>query len=163
MSTRLLTKPGESYDLDQLHHRHRVHEVHADDLPRAAGVGGQARDGYGAGVAGEDGVIGRDIVELLDYVGLEILVLGHRLDDEVAALGGLEVGGRVDTLERRVLRRLVYDLFLDLAAHVLVDTGEKPLWAKTWAIPLPIVPPPTTATFIPLLGIVPTSRKISDC
>ena len=43
-----------AHDLDQLHHRHRVHEVHADDLLRPLGLRAEQRDRDRRGVRRED-------------------------------------------------------------------------------------------------------------
>src|SRR5438477_1566840 len=45
-----------SYYLDEFHHGHRIHEMHADDFVRPVGVLGNFGDGDGGRVAGQDGI-----------------------------------------------------------------------------------------------------------
>ena len=70
--------------LDELQHRRRVEEVHADDPLGVAGGDRDLGDRQRRGVGREDRVGADDRVELAEDVLLEVEVLGHRLDDELA-------------------------------------------------------------------------------
>jgi hypothetical protein len=71
-------------NLDELHHRRRVEEVHPQD-PRGLLRGdGKLGDREGRGVGGEDRVVGDDRIERGEDLLLEGQVLGNRLDDELA-------------------------------------------------------------------------------
>lgn len=86
-------------DLDALLHGHGVHKVRRDDagaVGRVGGVlgggGGDARDGDGRRVGGQDGVLGADLGELGEDVKLELGDLGDGLDDEVDVGEGVDGG-----------------------------------------------------------------------
>ena len=67
------------------------------------GRGGQPRDRDRRGVGGDQrvGLQMRD--QLLEDLALDLLVLGRRLDDDVAVAEQVVVGARRDALQRRVL------------------------------------------------------------
>ena len=77
--------------LDQLLHRRRVEEVHADDLAGAPGAHRQLGDRQRRGVGREDRVGPADLVQLGEHLGLELQALRDRLDHQV---GVGEVGQR---------------------------------------------------------------------
>ena len=75
---------GDAADhLDELHHRHRVHEVQADEALRPVGGGGKPRDGDRRGVGGDDGVRLEERTERHEDLALDRLVLGRGLDHEI--------------------------------------------------------------------------------
>ena len=82
-------------DLDELHDRCRIEEVHADDPLGVARGNGDLGDRQGGGVGREDGVLVDDLVELGEDVLLQVEVLRHRLDDELAVLEVVEVRGEL--------------------------------------------------------------------
>ena len=87
-------------DLDELHQRRRVEEVHADD---PLGLGDPRRDrGHreGGGVGGEDGVGPADRGEPLEQVPLQVEVLGRGLDHQVAVPQDLDDRVGLDPLQR---------------------------------------------------------------
>ena len=98
---RLLGDDG-AHDLDQLHDRRRVEEVHPDDLARPAGAHGQLGHRQARGVRREDGVRGTDLVELGEDLGLELHALRHGLDDELRGGEILQRRAEADPLEDRV-------------------------------------------------------------
>jgi hypothetical protein len=71
------------HDLDQPHDLGGVEEVHADDVLRARGRRGEVDDRQRRGGRREDRPGLADLVEVLEQRGLDLEVLGDRLDDEV--------------------------------------------------------------------------------
>jgi hypothetical protein len=72
---------GSFHHLAQLHHRDRVEKVHVAAARRVTGEVGEAADGDGAGVAGDDGVPVGVLAELAEHLALGVEVLDHGLDD----------------------------------------------------------------------------------
>src|SRR5690606_13072554 len=95
-----------AHDLDQLHHRRRLHEMQADETVGPVGGRGQTSDRDRRGVGGQQGVgpeVGNQVGQnrLLDG-----LVLDRRLDDQIG-LGRLGEGfGGPDQRQGGVGRRL---------------------------------------------------------
>ena len=87
-----------AHHLDQLHRRHRVEEVHADEVAGAAHQRGQPRDRQARGVGGDDAVLADDLVEPLEDLALDLEILGRRLEHDVAALQLLERHDAADAL-----------------------------------------------------------------
>ena len=70
-------------DLDQLHRRRRVEEVHADHVLRARGGAGAGDDGQRGGGGGEHRARLADLVQGREQLLLDLQVLGDRLDGQV--------------------------------------------------------------------------------
>ena len=83
-------------DLDQRHLLDRREEMQADEVVRPRRRLGQAGDRQGRGVGGEDRVGGQRGLGLLGRLGLDLAVLEHRLDHQLAALERAEVRRRRD-------------------------------------------------------------------
>ena len=81
------------------HHRHRIHEVHADDAVRPLGHAGDFGDRNRGGVAGEDGFGRSHLVELAEQLVLEFAVLGNGLDDELGAGRDGQIGGGLNAAQ----------------------------------------------------------------
>ena len=86
---------GDAADqLDELHHRHRVHEVDADEAFSGRSVAAASRV-----IEIEDVLVAiiasgrRDGQRLREDLALHLLVLGRRLDDEVAGRRGRRRSG----------------------------------------------------------------------
>ena len=77
-----------AHDLDQLHDRRRVEEVHPDDLARPPGDHRELGDRQARGVGRQDRVRRADLVQLREDLGLELHALGHGLDDQLGARRG---------------------------------------------------------------------------
>ena len=112
-------------DLDELHDRDGVEEVHADDALSRAGSGdlGRRRDlrnRDGRGVRREDDVVAIECLgELGKELCLDLRVLDGRLDDPVGP-GHVVPFGRVgDAPERGVSIRLLHATLLDGSGHEL--------------------------------------------
>ena len=75
-------------DLDELQHRHRVEEVHADDAVRPPGRRGQRRDRDRGRVRGEDRLVREELVGAPEHVLLHGRVLDDRLDQQVGRRRG---------------------------------------------------------------------------
>jgi hypothetical protein len=75
-------------DLDQLHQRHRVEEVHADEAPRQAQPGSQGGDRDRGGVRGQQAVLADARLEVAEQLRLRRRVLDDGLDHQRRA-GGL--------------------------------------------------------------------------
>ena len=76
-------------DLHQLHGRHRVEEVHTDQvmLQPLAHLG----DGQRGGVGGEDGLILAQSIQTAQQLLLDFHVLSDALDDQIGISGALEL------------------------------------------------------------------------
>ena len=85
--------------LDELEHRHRVEEVHADHAVGPAGRGGERADRDRARVRGEDRVRRERLVGAAEHVGLRGGVLDHGLDHQVGLDEAVDDG---DARERLV-------------------------------------------------------------
>jgi hypothetical protein len=88
-------------DLDELHDRRRVHEVHADEAPGALRGRGQLGDGDAGGVRGQDGLRRQERVRLSQERLLRLLVLQDGLDEQLRPGALVERLGRVDAGEER--------------------------------------------------------------
>ena len=83
-------------DLDQVLHRGRVEEVHADHAAGEVVGGGDLGDAQRGGVGREDAVVGDDPVELAEDRLLDLERLDHGLDDDVGLGELLELGRERD-------------------------------------------------------------------
>ncbi len=111
-------------DLDELHDRDWIEEVHADDLLGALGLSGEFGDGDGAGVGGEDDLGFQGVVEIPEEGGLYLEALGGGLDGEVGGGEVADVGGGGDAGASFVGLQLG-ELFLGyFAGEVLLDGCE---------------------------------------
>ena len=116
---------GDAADqLDQLHHRHRIHEVNADELLRPVGRGGEPRDRDRRGVGADDRVGLQVRAEVGENLALDLFLLGRRLDDEIAVAELVERVGRRDARERGLAVLLGDQLARDLPRQIAVDGGE---------------------------------------
>ena len=104
--------------------------MHADELGRTLGAGGDLGDAQRAAVGGEDGLGLADAVELGEDILLELHLLHGGLDDEVGIGEGGVVGGGDDVLEQGVDLFLGHLAFLNEFAvafgdgsHSLVEAG----------------------------------------
>ena len=98
----LLIRRQAANHLHQLHHRHRIHEMHADEAFRPVGNGRQAGDRDGGGVGRDDCVRFQVAGQVFQDGALGRLVLGRRLDDDIARLHRLEAEGRHDARQGAV-------------------------------------------------------------
>ncbi len=113
-----------AHDLHELHDRHRVEEVHADDRLRPHRCLSDAHDWNRGRVRSKDGVLVRDdVVELAEDVLLQLLVLDNRLDHELTIVHGLEVCAEAEAAERIVAGRLVELSPVDCFRHRHLDPG----------------------------------------
>jgi hypothetical protein len=71
--------------LDELQHRHRIEEMHADDAVRSLRRRGERRDRDRGGVGGEDRSVGQRLVGATEDLLLDGGVLDHGLDQQVGA------------------------------------------------------------------------------
>src|SRR5882724_2921006 len=120
----LLARRETADDLDQLHDRDGVHEVHADDFVRPAGGGGQAGDRDRAGVGGEDGLRRARPVELGEDLLLDLQPLDHRLDHQLRLGQGLNLPRRLHSGEGGIAGRGVELALLDQPPEALADLGH---------------------------------------
>ena len=111
-------------DLDQLHDRHRVHEVNADEAFRPIGLGRQAgdRDRRGVGRKQRLGIEHR--AELGEDLALDRLVLGGRLDDHVGLGEPFHRLRCLDLRHRGLAHGIVHLSRRDLAGEVAADGGD---------------------------------------
>ena len=113
---------GDAADhLDQLHQRHRIHEMNADEALRPVGRGGKPRDRDRRRIGADDGRRLERRAERGEDLALGLLLLGRRLDDEIAVAEFSErVGGR-DALDRGLALLVADALATDLPCQVAVD------------------------------------------
>ncbi len=88
----ILRRVGGGDDLDQLHQRRRVEEVHADHASAVGNLGGDRGHGQRGGVGGEDRVGTAGLRQVREQPPLQLQVLRGRLDHEVAFAEVREVG-----------------------------------------------------------------------
>ncbi len=147
-------------DLDELHHRHGVHEVHADHLLRPRGGGGQLGDRDRAGVGGEQGVGRAQPVEVAQDLPLDVEPLDDGLDHQVGSRQVRQLARRSSTgpATRRAASAESFPLPTSRSSPLPICVRPRssasatastritsyPLCAATWAMPCPIVPAPTT-------------------
>ncbi len=144
--------PGD--DLDQLHDRRRVEEVHADHALGAGHAGGDLGDAQRGGVAGQHAVAGHVLGDLGEQLALELEVLGRGLDDQARVRERRDVVGRLERAELRRVRRGPSPPSARAApgrrrprAPAPPRPGRaaacaRPAWTASCAIPAPIVPAP---------------------
>ncbi len=111
-------------DLDELHDRYRVEEVHADDLVRTLGLRGELCDGDGAGVGGEDRVGWEDAVEVAEDLRFDGELFGRGFDGQVAAAEGFKVEGGGDSGSGGCGFLFGEFRFGCLAGEIFLDGGE---------------------------------------
>ncbi len=119
-------------DLDQLHQRHGVHEVQADEPLRPVGGRGQPGDRDRRGVRSQERALAEVRRERGEDRLLDRLVLGRRLDDQIRLPDLLQPFDGFDPAESRLHRRIVDDASRDLAREVALDdvqAGIDPLAA----------------------------------
>jgi hypothetical protein len=78
--------------LDQLHHRDRIHEVHAHESARPVGDGSQSGYGNRRGIGADQRLRLQDRAKRLENFPLQLLVLARRLDHQVAIAKTLITG-----------------------------------------------------------------------
>src|SRR5579871_501229 len=111
-------------DFDELHHRYRIEEVHADDLRRATDLRGEFCDRDRAGVRSENGFGWKDAVEVTEESGLDIELFRRGLDGKVTDRQRVTVERWGDTLAG-FLGLLWRDLFFgDFAGEVLFNRRQ---------------------------------------
>ena len=91
---------GAAHDLEQLHDVGRREEVQADHVLRPRGAGRDLVDVEVGGVGREDRARLGDLVEPAEDLLLDVHLLEHRLDDQVAVGERLEVERRVQQAHR---------------------------------------------------------------
>ena len=156
---------GDAADqLDELHARHRIHEMDADEALGMVGHRGEPGDRDRRGIGGDDRVGLEERAQAGENLALDLLVLGRRLDDQVA-VGELVVARRATQMRSSVACAPgLVDLALgDLARQQAVDRRQRrPAAAprrrrssrprsrparRPCAMPEPIWPAPITPTF----------------
>ena len=149
---------GAADHLDQLHQRHRVEEVHADERPGRLQAVGERRDRDRGGVGGEDAVGADQASSSRNRRALGVGVLDDRLDHQAQPAAS---ASRVAARSRAATPSPVCgELALgdqasrsppSLAQAACGGAGARveqphrvPGLAATWAMPAPMVPAPTT-------------------
>ena len=112
-------------ELDQLHERHRIHEMDADEALRPVGRGGEPRDRDRRRIAADDGVGLEQRADAGEDRALDLFLLGRCLNDEIAIAQGFERLRRRDAFERGLPLFLCDALAAHLPRHVAVD-GRNP-------------------------------------
>ncbi len=165
---------GDAADqFDQLHHRHRIHEMNADEFSGRSVVAAsrviEIDEVLEATIASGFRTAHRSIEDL----ALDLFLLGRGLDDQVAVgerrpcvsaaddrlsafLRASAVIGSSPTWRVRLLL-MVSSAQQMLGATSLIDELG-PASAQTWAMPLPIWPAPMTPTSVFALRHVPATR-----
>ena len=108
-------------DLDQHHAVDRREEVDADEARLVLELGRQRRDRQRRGVGGKDRLVADHGLHLGDDVGLDLAVLEHRFDDQVAIGQRRVVRGRRDEGEEFVARRALHAALHDAVRQRLVQ------------------------------------------
>ena len=111
-------------ELDELHARHRVHEMHADEALGIRGDGSEPGDRDRRGVGGEDRVRPHERAQVGENLALDVLVLGRRLDHEIA-VGEFVERRRADAFEHRLPAGVIELPLGDLARQEAVDRRER--------------------------------------
>jgi hypothetical protein len=119
-----MKRPGRSADqLDQLHDRNRIHEMHAHEAARTVGHRRQTGDRDRRGVAADDRLGLEQRAELLQDAALDFLVLDNALDHQVAIAEQIQSGAHGDAGERGrfVVARdfFVFDPAVEVGADAL--------------------------------------------
>ena len=89
-------------DLNKLHDRCGVEEVHSDELVRALGAGGKLRDGKGACVGCKNGVLGADFIDCSIEIMLDFHILNDCFNHEICGFEVLIVGNKGDVCKNRI-------------------------------------------------------------
>ena len=92
----------------------------ADEALGILELGGERGDRQGRGIGGEDGVVANDRLHLGDDVGLDLAVLKHGLDDEIAVLQRAVVAARRDLLQERVALGALHTALVDAVGQRFV-------------------------------------------
>ncbi|ORE92369.1 hypothetical protein ATO13_15644 [Stappia sp. 22II-S9-Z10] len=120
----LVRRRNAAHQLHELHHRDGVHEMDADEPFRPVRRRGEAGDGDRRGVGGEHRFGLQERADLRIDLALHLLVLGHRLDDEVDVRQLVEIFGRVDLVDRGFAVGILDPAGGDLTGHVAGNRGE---------------------------------------
>ena len=89
-------------DLDQLHHRDGIEEMHADHAARRFRRRRNLGDGNRRGIGRQNGVDAADAVEIGHHRLLDLEFLQHRFDHQIALAQRLQFGRRRDPRESRI-------------------------------------------------------------
>ena len=89
-----------AHDLDQMHDRDRVEEMHADEGVRESCRRGEPGNRDGRRVGGHDGIVPRHRIDALQDRNLQRLALRRRFDHEVATAQRTVVRGAAQPTER---------------------------------------------------------------
>ena len=108
-------------ELDELHHLGRVEEVEPDHARRTFRGDGHVDDRQRRGVGRKDGLLAEDPVEGLEDFLLQLEVLGHSLEDELAIAEVGEFGGGRDASEELIGLGLLHLAALDRPADAVLD------------------------------------------
>src|SRR5690606_24320549 len=107
--------------LDQLHQRYRIEIVQAGDARLVLADGRDLRDRQRGGVGGEDRVGAADGVEGREQVLLDLEILEHRFDDDLAIAERFDAVDDLDAPQRRFGGVGGHPALLDLAPQHAVD------------------------------------------
>ncbi len=145
------------HDLDELHHRRRVEEVHADHALGPGHAGGDLGHAQRRRVGGEHAVVAHDLGDAPEQLALELERLRRRLDHDVgvgqrgessAASTGRPRRRRAAPSRPRApaARAIAGSPRSSASASGSCTSVRAPAAAASWAMPAPIVPAPRTPT-----------------
>ena len=116
-----------AHDLHQRKDRRGIEEVHAEDALRVLRRFRDLGHGEGRRVRGQDRIRPSQAVQLAEHLALEVELLQHGLDHEVAVGEIRELGRQAQPGQRRVPLSLRQAAFLDTTGEIALDRRASPL------------------------------------
>jgi hypothetical protein len=112
---------NEADHLDQLHQRHRIHEMNADKAFRTIGRGGKPSDRDRRCIGADDGLGLERRTQRRKNLALGLFLLGRRFDHEIAVAELVERLGRGNAFDRRLALFVADALPANLPRQIAAD------------------------------------------
>lgn len=123
-----VARVGGADDFHQLHNLHRIEEMKSDKLLRATRSNSHVRDGQGRGIRSEDSVVVDNLAKVLVEIDLNLLDFNDSLNDQIAILQLVDVGGGSNQTHRLIKLGLAFRLGGNLARLQILgnNLGQRP-------------------------------------
>src|SRR5882724_4280389 len=121
---RLVGSRGAANNLDQLHYRHRIHEVHSNSLVRPAGHRAKLSDRDRRSVRGQNCVGPGNTIQRFEHLSLNFEVLSDRFDHDESIAQRTDVRSGPDARHDRALFIRAQPFLIDITLEALFDCSH---------------------------------------